>query len=828
MFPAVLFDILCSNSEEDTYSNGGYLPDRPYIIGSLSSLANKTITRCLINVLKPPASSCEEDTLFLGSGTFISNEKAVHIVVKFLDFLRCVTEHDFYSSKHQTNKTRIPGRSYDVKKGVVKIDDSIQEYNNLPPTQTFFGRPYGVVLDLQGTELPASLIRLKDFPSALYYSELFADNRLGGSGCIFEMLHIRAIQQCSLSGFGNEIKSEDNVSIIDQALLLQKLLRHCYISLHEQDNLLGLEEQTSILRFESPEHFDNEKFSLTSHPGERALTFSDTALQMSCGRGIADIQSHISVISSLSNMGLHNTLKNYLVGLTCNQGVLSSLSDVEYDHIKEKWAEESWRMMQWDDKLLPAHIGKYWDKSMKSPISFFDDEDFPANSMKKSDNHNLHVGYHESLSKMLLPLREGDVSCFLSSLRQTRLSLLDELQGDVGTTLPSNGLYSFHCLKFMTLNEFEDLGSVLQEETSPSCFVKKWCFNSNLFLMGKDLTYSFNELETAMACHEISLKLIFHKFGESQNDDIGKSYLDHLKRFCSFARKHGRPSLARSALKRLRHFIDVVNVEKNDTLIQIVNKMNINLEEARIMYCSGDTTAAVSTCKLIISSLEKNENMDTEEFDYLRCEALLQCGTWLVKHKIDSAVVVLNQFLSQAADQALNIHKRHDNDRSVKLLMSTHFALAEFVANLYDSVEIRINSPEWRRLVATEEGRRKELAEIEQMLENCTTKQMEFNLRIEKDKMTKEVEMDMRERIAVEDSVSQYLRLALRTYGDALTHGIGILNNSKHLFRFVSLWFRNCNGTGKGGNVNALVASKVGSIPRYVNIILKAHALNSV
>jgi hypothetical protein len=160
--------------------------------------------------------------------------------------------------------------------------------------------------------------------------------------------------------------------------------------------------------------------------------------------------------------------------------------------------------------------------------------------------------------------------------------------------------------------------------------------------------------------------------------------------------------------------------------------------------------------------------------------------------------------------------------------MSTHFALAEFVANLYDSVEIRINSPEWRRLVATEEGRRKELAEIEQMLENCTTKQMEFNLRIEKDKMTKEVEMDMRERIAVEDSVSQYLRLALRTYGDALTHGIGILNNSKHLFRFVSLWFRNCNGTGKGGNVNALVASKVGSIPRYVNIILKAHALNSV
>ena len=81
--------------------------------------------------------------------------------------------------------------------------------------------------------------------------------------------------------------------------------------------------------------------------------------------------------------------------------------------------------------------------------------------------------------------------------------------------------------------------------------------------------------------------------------------------------------------------------------------------------------------------------------------------------------------------------------------------------------------------------------------------------------MKKEVDMDTKERNDVEDSVSQYLRLAVRAYGVALSHCKGISNHSKHVFRLVSLWFRNSNGMGKGGDINVLIASEVTSkIPR--------------
>jgi hypothetical protein len=746
--------------------------------------------------------------------------------VGVLDILRCATEHKFYKSQQHLNRIRIPGRSYDLKKGTIKIEDPQQMYNDLPPSATFNGRPYGVVLDLHDTEIASSFISLKDYASALYYAENYADNRLGGSGCAFEMFSDRTIKQSSLSGFGTEIHSSNLGDSIERAVAFYDILTICYSSLHESDNLEGLEEQTSRLRFERPDCFKDEghKFNpLTSKNRtleEKALMLADTNSQIYAGRGIPLAHSHVTVVSNLTNLGLRDNLRHYLAGLSVNSSALSACSKAECSYIQEKWAEETWRMIQWDDTILPKHTAATWHEPINQPLSF--DKDLIRRALKQCGHQDIKLGYHESLSNLFASLLRDDISCLPSNLYQTRICLMEDFNRNVGTKASSVGLSS-HSLKFMTLNEIEDLGSVISAMTPSTKFIEKWCSHANILSEGNDVSYPFNEMETAMACREISLKIIYRKFGEHADDEIGLAYLAHLQRSCSFARQHGRPNLATAALERMRRFLELRRSDEDNDLTSQLTSMKISLEEARIMQCNGDTTAAVRSTKMIISSIDNLPDGDTEELDYLRGESLLQCGIWLIKHKIDAATTVLNNFLKKAAEQAREIHGKRYSEKSTKLLISSHFVLAEFVANLYDSVEMRVSSQEWRSLGAAAEGRRKELKEVGAMLRNFkksphkSKKSMEFNLKVEQSKLKKEVEMDTKERTAVEDSVRQYLRLAIRAYGLALSHCTGISDHSKHVFRLVSLWFRNCNGEGKAGDINALIASEVTSkIPRYV------------
>lgn len=821
IFPAVLFDILWSDETSD--SNDLIPPNRSHLIGCPSSLSNQTIARCFLQILKPEESSSDCDgslsqhSVVSTTFAFQSDLKAVKIVTKFLDILRCVTEHRFYCSKHRLNKSEIVGRTYDCKKKSVTYDGPNQEYNNIAPSSPFYGRPYGVVIDLQDTVLASSFIRLKNYTSGLYYAENYADNTLGGSGCTFEMFPTRKIKQCGLSGFGNEIDSSKNISETERAVLFHNILKVCFSELEEEDNLIGLEEQSSRLRFETPQSFREEGYSLNSRNmgtkrfEELSLMNADTTSQIYTGRGLPFLRSRIAAVSSLSHLGLRDTVRHYLAGLSFNNECLRSSSMLEWEYIQEKWAEETWRLMQWDDTILQKHP----KETINAPLSI--SKDMLTKAMKKSNHESLKVGYHQSLSKLLLSIWTDDRSSFTTDLYQTRLCILEEFNRNNGTKSTSRGLQSTECLKFFTLNELEDLGSVVFGETSPSTFLKKWCSGSNVFKRNNLLIYPFNDLEAAMACREIGLKIIFRKFGENADDDFGKSYLSHLQIACSFAREHSRPNLATAALERMRRFLELRRNYEDDDEMHLLRSMNISLEEARILDCMGDTTAAIRTCKLIIYSIDKLQGDVSERLCHLRGEALLQCGSWLVKHKIDAATIVLEQYLSRAAKEALNIQKKRSGEKSDSLLISSHFVLADFAANLYDSVETRVNSHEWKSLGLAAEGRRQELEEIAKMLKKCKTPPTKHNIMIQQSKLMKEVELDKQERTAVEDSIGKYLRIAIHAYGMALSRCHDIYIHSKHVFRVASLWFRNSNGTGKGGDINDLVASEVtGKIPRYV------------
>lgn len=803
-------------------SSVNFSTNKTYLVGAATSLSNQTITQCFEVVLKPSdsednARNFSQDSFYSKSHESVSNLDAVKAIVNVLNILRCCTEHNFYYQKHKLNKMQLTGRNYDAKKGVVRIEDPKQTYNDLNSSVHFIGRPYGVVLDFHDTEIAYSYLKLKDYATAMYYAENYADNRLGGSACSFEMYPFREIKQTSLSGFGKELETVDSKETDLIAIDYHDILKQCFTALHEEDNLKGLEEQTSMLRFEKPECFKDDGHSFIStisknrrSLNEKSLMVADAQSQIDSGRGIPNPRNQASVLSNLSNLSLRDTARHYIAGICLHQE-LSAFSSVECSYVKEKWAEETWRMLQWDDTLFPKNPSASIFEPVNQPLPH--DKDLVNKALRESGIQDVKVGFNEALSNLFQSIMREDLSHFSSDLYQSRAILLKDYNRDVGTK-PSNGLFS-HSLKFMAMSEMEDLGSVISGSMTTDEFLNKWCSESSVFGGKSVIRYSFDDVEYAMACREISLKLIFRKFGTHANDPIGSTYLQHLKRTCVLAREHERPNLARGALERMRRFLDLTcNVDENK-LSNKIRLLSMNLEEARILQSGGDTTAAVRTCKLIISSLGQLRLEKSEELCFLNGETLLQCGMWLIKHKIDAASIVLNKYVRRAAEQAQEIHKYHYSWRSTKLLSSTHFVLAEFVANLYDSVEKRVNSQEWKSLGIAAEGRKKELEEVTAMIKNCkksphkAKKTHEFNLKIEQSKLKKEVEMDTRERSAVEESVSSYLRLAIRAYGVALSHCTGLSLHSKHVFRLVSLWFRNSSGEGKGGDINALIASDV-------------------
>ena len=719
---------------------------------------------------------------------------------------------------------RISGRTYDAKKQQVKIDDPNQSYNEVPSSPLFSGRPYGVILGFKDNEIASSYLRLKDFSAALYYAEQYADNRLGGSGSTFEMLSSRNIRQTDLSGFGDVINPDDISNEGERAIALYEILKSSYSELHDMDNMKGLQPQMLNMYSKSPDDFKDTVLNLSTVIPEsidmpvKRLMYADTKSQVSNGRGAPEVDHHLAVISSISELGLRDTLRHYLAGFSISHEALSSCSKLESSHIKEKWAEESWRLMQWDEAKFPK-CNMLIESSENVSASF----SFGRELMHETlTSKHQKPGYHESFGNLLSALSRDDISGFTDMLRRARLCLIDEFNCIIGTKNPLKGLQSSPCLRLATLNEIEDLGYVVMGETEPSTFIDKWCCESNYLYGQNKLCHSFSDIETAMASREVGLKLMYHKFGERSDDDIGRSYLLHLYRSCSIARQNAKPNVARAVLERMRRFWEL-NPEDENNGLQQLTLMKFKLEEARNLHSDGDTTSAVRTCKLIISCLNNIVCDDPITLSYLQSDVLLQCGNWLTKHKIEPAINVLC-YLKTAADKSIEIHKHQKNDRSISMMTTTHFVLAEFVATLYDSADERVNSPEWKHFQDNANRRKDHVQTVREMIHEAKrTNHRGSNdvklkeLHMEGGKLKIETDNDKKEIKALQKVLREYLTTAIQAYGTALSNCTGIEYNSRHVFRVFSLWFRNTNSDdGTSDEVNEIMAKLTDKIPRYV------------
>jgi hypothetical protein len=178
IFPGIIFDLLDSNKGSDKPVINKTTKGAPVSresIGSPHSPANQLLTECISQVLKK------------------TDPEATELVASVLNMLRRITERRFLQSSHSPNLSISKERLYpddnnsSRKSSLPVVSD--ENYNiDLQPNILWSGRPYGTVLQLNGLDVANAFALTQRWEGALYYSEFYADNRLGTSGSLFERI----------------------------------------------------------------------------------------------------------------------------------------------------------------------------------------------------------------------------------------------------------------------------------------------------------------------------------------------------------------------------------------------------------------------------------------------------------------------------------------------------------------------------------------------------------------------------------------------------------------------------------------------------------------
>jgi len=345
-----------------------------------------------------------------------------------------------------------------------------------------------------------------------------------------------------------------------------------------------------------------------------------------------------------------------------------------------------------------------------------------------------------------------------------------------------------------------------------------------------------------MSVQEVALRVCSKKRPDDAYS-IRCALTDHLLDFSDLARQRGRPETAGACLARLSGMLENCGPCFGRSTSKLHSFLRLHLEDAKLNGANGNFSAAIRTGKLVLTRLQHSEEKDlatSDERNSLISDAAALCGELMVENKVESGKNILRDYLGPASSSALKIYENNSSTSNGLRASQSEFALAEFVASLHDNVEQKVSSQEWINAGVASEERRAELQLCNKMLEKAnkennrgkasknrsgqtaqSKKQTEEKTKKEYRELMshvatlrRELKMDEKERTAVEKSGSEYLHLALRSYGRALS----IFNPStmtgdvsRHIFRMISLWFSNSSTS----SVNDLMHQCQETVPTH-------------
>lgn len=833
IFPALIFHLLDSEARDECARDSRV---RDVImsniaIGSSTSRMNGIISHCFARILSPKSKH-----------QFAT--QAVTVVLNTVELLRVITEVRFLSSSEhiKNKKSANTPRNSSAVSNRQRSNNSSASMNAFEESEKWRGFPYGVVLRVSGLDVAQACLSVKRYYSALYYAEMSMNNLIG-SGTFFEDVATndsnipKKASLCQdISGFGvlTHLDDDDQKSelVLKQALLAKDIIGRCLSELNAKDELRGVLSQGSAL------YLKQNISCLLALDGCRRdqpiymLSDLDNKMQTGIAQTHAGTSSGVSAVTScLEDLGLHHIKQNYLFGV----GSKMDRNDHDMRFLREKWFEDALnKTSQWDNSLLPL------TNDGDGPLVMSGSHNVAPNA--PSFSKQTTSSFYESVYDALQSLVKNDATVGLDNALHARRSVLADVQNLAGSEALSTGMVP-HLTKLNLIGHLELLSTTLAGTTSLSFLLRRWgydeCFESTSkfedLLVGHDINFDtkdhvdsidgsiFRSLSLESSIKEISLKILANNLKADQQL-VMKALTFHIYKSCSIYRELGHPGAAKVSLSSLRSLIlafqktGIIDLSSADKL-----PLMLRLEDARCSANDNDLDGAIMTCKMIANHLIVSQNGSTDiEYGQIRADSLLLGGMYMAQNNVDSVETVLSSFFEKAAGLAMQIHKTAPTTSNTHRASIASFKLGEFAASLYNSIDSRVSSDAWRRRNITAQERNKELQTVASRLKEIQKKSRNSNdtaivdLRAAHGTLSKEVEIDARERQSVEFSMHRYLQLAVESYCNALKVApVSMIDVSKHVFKLISIWFKNCQRKGTQDIVNRIIKSSLSSIPSY-------------
>ncbi|GMF57537.1 unnamed protein product [Phytophthora fragariaefolia] len=715
--------------------------------------------------------------------------QAVQLAIHTINFLRETEKARFVETNGRAQKKISASKG----KGSKKSSDG-----SSPAVAGVNGLAYNCMIDVDLIAVARAAVRVNMPYSAMQYVEMWLEKQNGG-------------KITSLSS----LASEDVVST------LREILVEAYSFDSDDDGIDGVNDgrtlKSQLIKFNREGQY------------AKALPLYDVSLQFLKQQGLASEGMMNSnppllvegMLTSLQLLGYNNFLQGYLQSLQQTGRFTPRNSGFAAGQALEHRYMLAWKNMQWE-AVLP---GVSTQEVVTSPMV----------GGKASVTNSF--SHQQMFFQALRAIAHRDFKYLYRVTSKAKKQTLQSIQLSLHSFESTKDSYSA-LVYLQAIHEIEELAAHLQkfnsvESSSIYSTVSTTGFQTYSLSLNEAVIAPRQDLLTAMPLLErwqrrrlqikndydkaeslISLEEVLLQVSNPSDGAqvLTKLYLD----LASLSRKAGRVAVSYRSLLKLEQL-------NGSGSLSFYDKMEWQIQKAKLLWKQQEARSAIWTGKKVCSDLtrhlEKSSLPAAEvvSLQLLRVKVLTITGKWIASQRSESSQVIIEDFFQKATDIISDMETADVVGRASDT-SKAHFALAEFMAAMYQQVSTRVTSREWLAGKKVVQARYDELQEL-----NTLKKDMQNENRAHIHTLNKEVFYDMNERSKVEASVDQFLIGALCSYGKGLT--LSPQAELDMVFRVLSLWF---NNQRKADINRVFIEEVIDTVPSYKFVPLSYQIISRI
>ena len=820
LFPSIIIDLLLNSSsvQDETESLDAVLMDT--WIGSPRSRVISDISRCFSALLRECQSTRGQ--------TQPDNRRFLELAVDVLEILRQLTLHRFCSSRsHRRNRTSSKSTDRDAGRDASQSEGSQtgDALGKKGSSQSWPSLRYGTVLRLDGMLVANACLSASRPKSAVFYACMYGESRFGGSTLALEDLtqswtggaRAGKLGTADISGFGSSpIDASRNAHSLgksqpDVGHAFFSLLRICYADLEEGDAREAAEGCITDLSAVSPQG-QGAGFSLLEYRSDATsmsyLGMLDDSLQGGHRQG----RNYGAIVDTLENLELNFTLESCIAGLTTRyQNALADMP--KNDELRDKWFKCRLYGMQWDDSVFEDSDSATLRPEMSHPAEF------------SEWVHTTQDGFYSVVFEAMRAMRNDDYSACSSLLNKARKLLIDTDSLDKTHGFFSDGMQSLMD-GTRALNDLEHIASHKGQLTEVLNFLER-----RRSLPSHLDSLSFERRDLSDCVNEIALRHLYAKAKQLCPPEAPKAFqllVDHLWLSYTTNLKLNRFKKAGGALVRINATHQAL--ARRDAESEL---LKLRLEEAQLLENTENFTGAIRSAKQTIRLLRSRGVSRSVNDDSMLAEALVSCGKWMAKHKVESARSILDSYLKPGADMSVRVLETQKCKEANKRASTALLSVSELASSIYETVLMRTKSIEWRQAGRSLEQQKEELRHVTNLEKSQTQKKKKKqgstrDLTFYQGRLSKEIEQTEQERKNILESVNSHQLLVLNSIVKALSiadvESGGVL--STHVYRMVDMWFLALEENKYSESIDKLVSEAIETIPSFRFVPLSSQLLS--